>query len=149
MSYVINRTWCLKQRWPQVNDHACFHLHWLHWAVWNGKGAKKIKIYVSSGIRIHARHSTTVGSALLTIQPRGFDDELWFNVLQDNGIQINKTITWQQVSNWLWSHVYWNWVWDEIYISYLNVDLASIITVYRTLLLLSSHNRFHTCIVYS
>ena len=92
MSYVINRTWCLKQRWLQVNGHASFHLHMLHWTVRNRKGAKnsKFKIYVSSGIRIHARHSMTVQSALWTTQSRGFNDELCIKVLQDNGTQINK-----------------------------------------------------------
>ena len=59
-------------------------------AVRNGEGAKnsKMKIYVSSGIR-----------------------SPWFNVLPDSGIQIYKTISWQQVSNidygyiciWFWT----------------------------------------------
>ena len=50
----------------------------------------KMKIYISSGIPTHARHSTTGKSVLETARPRRLDDDLWFNnVLQDNGIQIN------------------------------------------------------------
>ena len=54
-----------------------------------------------------------------------------------------KTVTWQHVSNW-WSHVHLNWMSDS---NYLNVDLLSIIIVYRTLHWVSNHNRFHTGIV--
>ena len=42
-------------------------------------------------------------------------------VWMDNGMQINKTITWQHVSNWL---LYLNRMSDKIYISYLNVDFS-------------------------
>ena len=52
----------------------------------------KMKIYVSSGIRTNARHSATGKSALKTARSRRLDDDLWFNVLQDSGIQI-KIIT--------------------------------------------------------
>ena len=52
-------------------------------------------------------------------------DDRWFNVLHDSGTQINKTISWQHVSNWFWLHVYLNWLSDlKIYISYLNVDIS-------------------------
>ena len=56
------------------------------------------------------RHATTDESAPLTTRPRRLDDDQWFNVLQDNEIQINKTIMRQHVSNWLWLHVYLNWM---------------------------------------
>ena len=50
----------------------------------------KMKKYVSSGIRTH----TTTGKSPLTARPRGLDGDQWFNVLQDNGIQIlKKTVT--------------------------------------------------------
>ena len=40
------------------------------------------------------RHLTTGESTLKTTRPRRLDVELLFNVLQDSGIQINKTVTW-------------------------------------------------------
>ena len=46
----------------------------------------KMKIYVSSGIRTHT--TPRRGS-----RGRRLNDGQKFNVLQDNGIQINKTIT--------------------------------------------------------
>ena len=46
-----------------------------------------MKIYVSSGIRIH---TTTGNSAPYTARLRGPDGDQWINVLQDNGIQILK-----------------------------------------------------------
>ena len=48
------------------------------------KGAKNSK---SSGIRTHARHSSKAHPAPYTTRPRWLDDELWFNVLLDDGIQ--------------------------------------------------------------
>ena len=47
-----------------------------------------------AGFEPTPRHSTA--------RLRRLDDDLWFNVLQDSGIQINKNVTWQHVSNWLW-----------------------------------------------
>ena len=51
---MINRILGLKQLWLQVNGHAWFHLHGLHWPVWNGEGTTNSKWeYVSSGIQTH------------------------------------------------------------------------------------------------
>ena len=49
----------------------------------------KMKIYVSSGIRTHTMpvHDRKV-SALDRSATKAIDNQ-WFNVLQDNGIQIN------------------------------------------------------------
>ena len=56
-----------------------------------GRGQKfKMKIYASSGIRTQPRQSKTGKSAPQTARPRGFDGDQWFNVLQDNGLQIKK-----------------------------------------------------------
>ena len=46
-------------------------------------------------------HSTPGKSALKTARPRRLDDDLWCFILQDSGhgIQINKIITDQHVSN--------------------------------------------------
>ena len=40
--YMINCTciWGQKQLWLQVNGNGWYHLHWLRWAVRNGRGAK-------------------------------------------------------------------------------------------------------------
>ena len=40
---MINRIWCLKQLWLQVNGHAWFHLQQPRWHVLNGEGAKYSK----------------------------------------------------------------------------------------------------------
>ena len=48
----------------------------------------KMKIYVTT-----PRHLTTGQSALQTAQPWRLDEDMWFNILHDSGIQINKTIT--------------------------------------------------------
>ena len=51
----INRILGLKQLWLQVNGHAWFHLHGIHWAARYRLGLKKSKWkYVSSRIRTHA-----------------------------------------------------------------------------------------------
>ena len=62
---MINRIWGLKQRWLQVNDHAWFHLQWLHWPVRNLKGAKNSKWKHISPARLEPtpRQSTTEKSA--------------------------------------------------------------------------------------
>ena len=114
---MINRIWGLKHLWLQVNGHACqwFHLQRLRWHVRNGKGAKNSKWkYMSQvGFKPTPRQSTTEkgkSAPYKTARPRGLDGDQWFNVLQDK--QINKTITWQHVSTYLWLHVYWNWMSD-------------------------------------
>ena len=40
---MINCIWGLKQLWLQVNGHAWFHLHEVHWAVRNRLGLKNSK----------------------------------------------------------------------------------------------------------
>ena len=40
---MINCIWGLKQLWLQVNGHAWFHLHEIHWAVRNRMGLKNSK----------------------------------------------------------------------------------------------------------
>ena len=63
---MINRTWGLKELWLQVNGHDWFHLHGIHWSVWNQAGIErlKIKIYVSSGNEPTPCHTTTSESVL-------------------------------------------------------------------------------------
>ena len=43
-----------------------------------------------AGFEPTPRQSTTGKSAPKTALPRGIDGDQWFNVLQDNGIQISK-----------------------------------------------------------
>ena len=50
----------------------------------------KIKIYDFSGIRTQARHFATGKSAVKTTRSRRLDEDLWFNVLKDSGIHIDK-----------------------------------------------------------
>ena len=59
------------------------------------------------------RHAT-LGQVNLRFRPLGHDT-LMINcglMLQYSGIQINKIIQLQQVSNWLWLPVYLNWLSD-------------------------------------
>ena len=111
---MMNRIWGLKQLWQQVNGHASFNLHGQRWDDQNGEGARnsKWKYMFPAGFQPKPLHSTTGISALLTARPRRLDDDLWFNDLQDSRTQINKTIPWQHVSNWIWLHVYMNWLSD-------------------------------------
>ena len=106
--YMINRIWCLKQLWLHVKSHAWFHLHGHRWAVRNGEGAEnsKWKYMSPAGFEPTPRHSTT---GELAVETALLDDDLWYNVLRDSGIQINETITWQHVSNWLWLHCIWTY----------------------------------------
>ena len=45
-----------------------------------------------AGFEPTPRHTTTGNSALKTTRPRRLDGDQLFNVLQDNGIQINKPL---------------------------------------------------------
>ena len=73
--YMINRIWSLKQLWLQVNGHAWFHLHGLHWPVRNGEGAKnsKWKYMFPAGFEPTPRQSMTGKSAPETARPRWLD----------------------------------------------------------------------------
>ena len=76
-----------------------------------GEGAKTLTTTVSSGIRTPMSWQVNQRFGPLG-NDRRLDDDQRFNILYDNGIQMNKTITWQHVSNWLWLHVYLNWMSD-------------------------------------
>ena len=87
---MINRIWVLKQLWLQVNCHAWFQLHWIHWAVGNRLGLKnsKWKYMSRAGFQPKPRHATTGETALSTTRSRHLDSDLWIIVLQDSGIKL-------------------------------------------------------------
>ena len=128
---------------------------WMGFAeVFGTDRARKIQIENIYLCRVwNPRHSITGESAPYTARPRCLCEDLWFNVLQDSGIQIYNTITWQHLSNWLWLYVYLNWLSDAIaiYISYLHVDFSwynNSLQNFALAIKTSKHNRFHTCICF-
>ena len=123
----------LKQHTLHENAHVWFYLHWLHWAVRNGKF--KMKIYVSSGIRnqLPARFeskSSALDNPVTLVRYR-----LQFYSLPISWRMNNVTI-----------HVWNRWysdsqcIQDKIYISKRNANF-----VWQFKYTFNHYNQFDTC----